>query len=72
VLKWQSLWVLETLPQASAETSNTGSNRNEGGLYGFFTPSSRGSPDESVFVLLVKFVMQRTVLRANLALIASA
>jgi hypothetical protein len=56
-MKWQLPCVLKTLPQASAETSNTGSNRNEGGLYGFFTPSSRGSPDESVFVLFVKFVM---------------
>jgi len=28
--------VLATLPQASAATSNTGSNRKEGALYGFF------------------------------------
>ena len=60
-----------TLPQASAETSNTSSNRNEGDLYGFFTTASRYSPDESVFVLFVDFVILRTMLPFNLILIAS-
>src|ERR1019366_2340255 len=40
-------WVPKTLPHASADTSNTGSNRKEGALYGFFVgeaASSRGLP----------------------------
>jgi len=35
--------VAKTFPQASAETSKTGSNWNEGGLYSFFFVVS-GSP----------------------------
>src|ERR1019366_1861202 len=43
----QLAWEVKTLPHASADTSNTGSNRNEGVLYGFFVgeaASSRGLP----------------------------
>jgi hypothetical protein len=43
----------------------------EGDLYGFFTTASRYLPDESVFVLLVDFVILRTMLPFNLTLIAS-
>jgi hypothetical protein len=35
--------VENTLPQARAEISNTGSNRNEGAVYGFFAGEGDGS-----------------------------
>jgi len=49
--------VEKTFPQASADTSNTGSNRKEGALYGFFTLDSRSSPDEFTFGTFVTFFM---------------
>jgi hypothetical protein len=36
LLDRQLPWVAKTLPQDSADTSNTGSNRKEGAWYGFF------------------------------------
>ena len=42
MLTLQLPWVVETLPQDSAETSNTDSNLTDGVLYGFFPAAGVG------------------------------
>lgn len=49
----QLAWVAKTLPHASADTSNTGSNRKEGALYGFFAVEATASRALSVLALSV-------------------
>ena len=43
LLPRQPAWESKTLPHASADTSNTGSNRNDGALYGFFCGGAAAS-----------------------------
>ena len=42
MLNLQLLWVVVSLPHASAETSNTDSNLRDGVLYGFFPVAGSG------------------------------
>jgi hypothetical protein len=43
LLLMQLLWLENTLPHCSADTSKTGSNRKEGALYGFFPVEAAAS-----------------------------
>jgi hypothetical protein len=51
MLTLQELWVTETLPHESAETSNTDSNLTDGVLYGFLVPACSGAFSSEVLSL---------------------
>jgi hypothetical protein len=53
LLLMQLLWLENTLPHCSADTSKTGSNRNEGALYGFFPVEAAASRALSLVDLLM-------------------